>query len=148
MPEDKLEKVIDAVEKAVKDKSPKKEKKSTPWGWLTGIFVAAIGMILIAGLSWWLSRKGRELAKLKHERDVREAQAHVDKINAHIEKNADKTNQLVLRAAKKKIEAEIIDRDVKELEKAEKAIKDQIDAIKDWDGVDRFLAGDSGDSTN
>lgn len=134
-----LDKVVAAVTDAVKDKEPK-EKKTSPWGWVSGLIVAAVGMILLAGLSWWLNRKGRELAKLKHARDVQEAKAHIDKVNANLATNADEASRLIVRSAKASIKAGLIDKQVKEVERAAKAVKDKIDAIENWDGVDRFLA--------
>ena len=138
-----LDKVIEVVGEAVKDKTPKEEKKVSPWGWVSGLVVAAIGMLLLAGLSWWLNRKGRELAKLKHERDVLKARAHIDQVNANLATNNDEASRLVVRSAKASIKAGIIDEQVKEVERAAKAVKDKIDAIENWDGVDRFLAGRS-----
>ena len=109
---------------------------------LAGLVVGVVSLVTLALLAWQARRKGRELAKLKHERDrlkheeIRSrmaAEALKDKvlIDKHIE---------VYKALKEEISLLAVK--VAEIDQQEQEALEKIDAIKNWEEVDSYLGSD------
>ena len=125
----------------VKQKQTKSTQKA-PYRWVAGLVVGVVSLVTLALLAWQARRKGRELAKLKHERDrlkheeIRSrmaAEALKDKvlIDKHIE---------VYKALKEEISLLAVK--VAEIDQQEQEALEKIDAIKNWEEVDSYLGSD------
>ena len=121
---------------------PTAAKAGSPWGWVVGLVVSAVVFLVLAFVGFALWRKGRELAKLKHEKDVAEEK----KKQAEVDQAADKL--MVRKAALGKEIEELTD----EIETAQKAISliesdreklhEKINKITNWDDLDVYMGDD------
>lgn len=110
-----------------------------PWSWVLGLVAAVLVFLALAFAAWQAWKKGREIAKLKHEIDKKKEEerklkvnkelsgleseiVYYDKICGEIQKNID--------IAKLKI--------VK-LEDERKAVHEKIDKITKWEDIDLIL---------
>lgn len=120
------EKLADKFLRAVKSKG-----NSGPWS----LVLWAIGFILI-GLMLYISfRKSRELAKLRHEKNVTEEkqiQALADREVAKNKKQIAASNKRVIRL---KLEIAEHDKNIKKLQKDSEQFEEKLKNVKDWKTV-------------
>lgn len=112
-----------------------KEKKSGNAGWITSLvmfFVSLIGIFIFAYVDW---KKGKELAKLRHEKSVAKVNAANSVTAAKAAKNV--VESVKLQGDLKQHLEEL--RAAKNAEKAAEALhkknKAAIDAIRDWSQI-------------
>lgn len=121
----------------------KQGERSRPWAWVTGLVVAAVAAIAL-GVAHWRQRKiGKELAKLKHEKDLeqrtKENLVAIEAVNI--------TSTLSARLRKEIVAIEVkiagIDAMLDDVEKEREIKNDQIEKLSNWRDVDRFLGDGS-----
>lgn len=105
-------------------------------GWLIGLLVLVLGTVAVAFLSYQLSKNGKELAKLKHEKDVAEEAKH----------QAEVASELLFLEERRKLAAEHaaeIEEEIAVMQEREVAFQVErdrlhqvIDRIQSWDDVD------------
>jgi len=134
---------LDSVNKWVKDQGKKQESRSTPMAWVTSLIVGAVALLAVGFMYWRSWKQGRELAKLKHEKDV----AVQGEIRAKAQSALDENNKAAavhsLSVQKSKQLVEKLEGDLKAIEARKVKTDAEINALKSWDDVDRYL--ESGD---
>lgn len=117
-----------------------KEKESKNTGWVAPVVVGVLVLLMAAFFGFFAWRKGRELAKLKHEKDVADEealQAAADARLAQDQAERDEAAQRLTDAAQRVQELE--ERIAESKEKYEETRK-QLDRITNWDDVDQYLS--------
>jgi uncharacterized membrane-anchored protein YhcB (DUF1043 family) len=61
--EKKIDDLIQTLSK--RNESVQEKKKSSVWGWVVGLIIAAISLVLLGVLWWKFSQRGKELAAAK-----------------------------------------------------------------------------------
>jgi septal ring factor EnvC (AmiA/AmiB activator) len=130
----------------VKGQGGKQQKRGKPWSWIAGLVVAAIAMLTIGIMYWRAWRQGKELAKLKHERDVAEQNKARAEVEDRVARNEEEAKKLLEEAAAADKRAAAIDAKLKEAADAKTKTDEDIDALKNWRDVDRYLSGGSDDN--
>lgn len=110
-----------------------------PWPWLIGFGITVVIFFGLSILSLVLWKKGREVAKLKHQQDVVREEREQLKSQMRLEE-LEKRKEIIKNTIRKKA-ASIIENDSKiaKLEKERQRIKEKIDAITSWEDVDRTM---------
>jgi uncharacterized membrane protein YebE (DUF533 family) len=131
----------------VKTQGTQQKDRSGISGWLVGgaVTVAALGCIAWLYYRNW--QQSKQLAQLEYDRDVHEQEskrAVVQKALAANEEDASKHRQAIVAA---EIEIATIDAAAKLVDDARAKTLDEIDNIKNWRDVDRYLGGGSGTKT-
>lgn len=140
-----VEKTLDGIlgwvqEKKAEAEDPKTTTtKSTPWGWVVGLVVAVLIFCALAFLAWRAWSKGREIAKLKHELDVKKEEERKAKINAELEKNKKQRKQLESKAVSITATVGKIKDEIKEAEDERRLAHKTIDEITSWEDVDKIV---------
>lgn len=121
-------------------------KESTgPKKWVLALVGVALSGLLIASLYFILRRKGKELAKLKHDRDLAAAKAESLELAAKTSKNTAIASKLLDNADRLRQEIQGLHEQMDVLESERKETHEKIDALRTWDDLDRYL--DSGRPT-
>lgn len=113
--------------------------KSSPWGWVVGLVVAVLIFFALAFLAWRAWSKGREIAKLKHELDLRKEEEEKAKANAELEQNKKSRRVLESRATSVTAAVEKIKEDIKKAEGERKLAHETIDEITSWEDVNKIV---------
>lgn len=130
---------LNSLLEAVQGKKEESQKSGTPWGWVTAAIAAILAFVGLAFAAYDAWKKGREIAKLKHEMDKQEELKIQAEINAKITAESDlqKSQQMVAEQMAKQIEktkTEII-----ALEKERLAVHDKIDKVTSWTDIDKLM---------
>ena len=142
-----IEKALDGILGWVQEKKALAEDpktvttKSSPWGWVGGVGVAVLVFFALAFLAWRAWSKGREIAKLKHEMDVKKEEETKAKINSLLEANKQQRKQLESKAASLASAVERIKGELKVAEDERKLAHETINKITSWEDVDSILGG-------
>lgn len=120
-----------------KAKAPASGGKS----WVSTLIIVAVVLVGIAVWSWISFRNGRELAKLRHEKETARILAEKAVVDAKLE-----VNEAVKREAKaKQVQAEerlkLIEADVRAAEEKHAADLRAINSIRSWRDVDPSAGG-------
>ena len=112
---------------------------SSSWGWVTGLLVAVAVMVGLAIMAYYAWKKGKEVAKLKHQLDLekeKKTQAEADKkISESAAKRAKIENEIKVTETKIK-EIEV---DIAKAENERKSAHAKIDKVTSWEDVDALL---------
>lgn len=134
--------VVERVVDWANSQGGEQKSRSRPWRWVVGLGIGAVVLFFIAFLTWRAFRQGRELAKLKHERDVGEQ----NKIRAEkemlLEANERDISKYNAKVWELRGEIKRIDDGIEAVEEENRRAKESIDALQTWDDVDKWLAGD------
>lgn len=145
---EKIEKTLDGilgwVQKRKQAAQPTQTvgKASKPWGWVVGLIVAVFVFVALAIMAWRAWKKGREIAKLKHQIDVdkeKKRQAEIDKELTRIE---DKRADLEVEASRIQDRIDETKEKIAEAERERQAAHEAIDKVSSWEDVDRILEDD------
>ena len=142
-----IEKTLDGILGWVQEKKALAEDpktvttKSSPWGWVVGLGVAVLVFFALAFLAWRAWSKGREIAKLKHEMDVKKEEETKAKINSLLEANKQQRKQLESKATSLASAVERIKGELKVAEDERKLAHETINKITSWEDVDSILGG-------
>lgn len=126
-----------AVTKDVKKSSPSK-----PWGWVTGIVVAIVVLFGLASIAWYLWKKGREIAKLKHREDVLKEKKHQIKIDESLATEAAKQEKIIDDIIKAEEDIKKVKQRIHHLEQQRREAHKKIDVITSWEDLDAYLGRD------
>ena len=113
--------------------------KASPWGWVVGLVVAVLIFFALAFLAWRAWSKGREIAKLKHELDLRKEEEEKAKVNAALEANNKKRRTLESKAASLTTTVARIKEDIKRAEDERTLAHSTIDEITSWEDVNKIV---------
>jgi len=118
-----------------------KEKKQDggTFKWVYGLVAIVLVVVAVAGLSWYINKRGRELAKLKHEKDVRLEEAKQATAAAKALKIKKQKDAKLAEAKKARAEAAKLRKEMKVLDKQNEEAHNIINALKDWDDVEKFI---------
>jgi hypothetical protein len=134
--------MLDKLADWVKGQGEPQQERARPVSWVTGLVIAAIAMMAIAFFYWRSWRQGKKLAKLLHEKDVLEQKA----IQAEIDSKIKKTNIEAARrrraASEAWVKAKELDEQIRAATERKTRTTEEIDALKNWRDVDRYLDGD------
>lgn len=145
MADDPVEKPpFDPTELLGKLESIVKENKAAEGGgksWIGTLVIIAVVLVGIAVWSWISYRQGRELAKLRHEKETQRILAEKAVADAKVV-----ANDAAIAAAKKEAEKvaehlEIIEADIRAEEERHAADLRAIDRIRSWRDVDPSWGG-------
>jgi len=130
---------VEGKKASAADPTVPKTSLSKPWGWIVGLIIAVIVFIGLALLAWYLWSKGRELAKLKHERDLNIEKKKQLEVDAQIETEEAKVKEVQkeLEELDKKIKTS--ENKILEIEAARKCAKERINEISSWDDLEKYM---------
>lgn len=111
----------------------------SPWNWVVGLVVAAVVFIGLSILSWYLWSKGKELAKLRHEKDVAEMAKHQAEVQAELTVLEEKRISLEVEAKIQEGRVETLRMAIQRAEAERQATHAKIDTLTSWDDVDRMM---------
>lgn len=114
-------------------------KSSGLSGWVTKLVMAIAVMSFLAYAAYTSNKRKKALAKALHERDVAEEEQHRAQVawELSVKEEQIKKNMDILVEAKKKSEA--FGERVKSLQETHAFELHKIEAIKNWDDMDRYL---------
>lgn len=144
-PSENVRKTLDGIlgwvqKKKVQATNPdSKVTKSSPWGWVVGLVAAVLIFFALAFLAWRAWKKGREIAKLKHQLDLKKEEEFKIKVNATIHANKKQRKQLESKAASLATTVKKIKNDLKKAEEERKLAHSTIDEITSWEDVDKIV---------
>jgi len=126
--------------KKIQAENPKtKITKSSPWGLTVGLVVAVLIFFALAFVAWRAWKKGREIAKLKHELDKKKEQERKVKINEQLTKNDEKRKQLEDKAVAITASIMKIKIELAEAEAQRNLAHKTIDKITSWEDVNKII---------
>lgn len=133
---------IDRVLKGIlgwidKRKAQTVKEKTSAGGWLVGLVVAVIVFVGLAVVAFWIWRKGREVAKLKHKIDVDKEKKIQAEVDAKLTVLENKRKRLEEESVKLQLEIKKSELKLSNLESERKKAHAKIDAILTWDDLDR-----------
>lgn len=130
--------ILDKLVDWTKGQGEKQSKRSNPWGWVTGLLVSAVALFTAGFLAWRARKQGKELAKLKHEKDVAEQKKITSEASSKTIKNQVKAATLRADAVEAIEKIKELDKQIEEIEARRTKHEKQIDAVKNWDDVARL----------
>jgi cell division protein FtsL len=122
----------------VQQKKAESQKDGTPWGWVMAAVAAVIVFCTLAFAAYDAWKRGREIAKLKHQIDVQEEAKKKAEVDIKLSKET--TFQLVQQRFITTMEA-YIRRDktiIAEIEKERQNLHTKIDQITDWSDINKL----------
>jgi uncharacterized protein HemX len=111
---------------------------SKSWGWVVGLLVAVVVFIGLAIVAFWAWRKGREVAKLKHQIDVDKEKKEQVKVDLKLAKSENERKRLEAKEKELEHRIELRIQDIVELEAARKKAHAKIDAVTTWEDLDNL----------
>lgn len=121
------------------DLGKKKSKQSAPWKWITTLLGFAVMLFFIGWTSYRSHKKARELAKLKHEKDVAKEEKNQIKLNKIIDKNQNNIDDNNKKLKDINIEIENIETELNNVTKEFLIEEEKINAIENWKDLDRYI---------
>lgn len=135
---DKLDGILKWVQDQ-KDKAKETSNSSSPWGWVLGLLASALVFLALAFVAWEAWKKGKEIAKLKHQVDVDEEQKRQAEINAKLTSLEDNRKKLEQEAATLADRVKDAKEDIATLEAERQLAHKKIDLVTSWEDVDALL---------
>jgi len=118
---------------------PQGRTPSSPWNWVVGLIIAAVVFSGLAFLAWYLWSKGKELAKLRHEKEVAEEAKHQAEVQSKLTVLEDKRQALELEAHQAEGKIETLRMAIQRAEAERQAAHARLDTITSWDDVDKLI---------
>jgi septal ring factor EnvC (AmiA/AmiB activator) len=144
MDDQQMTQVVGFVEKLatwVKSQGYLQKERAGTRGWLVGLGIATVAFLGIAALLWRQRMAGAALAKLQHERDVAAQEAKRAEAQVHIRENERKIEELQAKANDARARIVDIDAKITQVDHQRSKAIDDIDDLKNWRDVDRYLGG-------
>lgn len=116
----------------------KNTSNSSTYKWLISLFVGALSLIGLAYAAWVQYKQGKELAKLKHEKDLAEQVLIREKLDARVNVEEDKSKDLEQKVKLSEIKLIEIDHNLTKAKDDHEQISNEIKAIDNWDAADSF----------
>lgn len=136
-----LQKIVDWVDSQGK----KQPERNRVWRWVLGLGIGAIVLFFLTYMAWRAYKQGRELAKLKHERDVNVQRQIKAEKDALLEANTEKIDKHAETLVHLRNENKQIDAAIQAIEEEYLSTKERINALQTWDDIDKYLAGSNTD---
>lgn len=129
---------LDGLLGAVQAKKEESQKSGTQWGWVTAAIAAVLAFVGLAFAAYDAWKKGREIAKLQHEKDVEAEAKQRAEIEAKlaVEESRQKTQLLLVENHAKQIAK--LESEIAEKEKERQAIHAKIDKATSWSDLDKI----------
>jgi len=118
---------------------PQGRTPASPWNWVVGLIIAAVVFIGLAFLAYYLWSKGKELAKLRHEKDVAEETKHQAEVQAGLTVLDEKREALELVAHQAEGRIETLRMAIQRAETERQAAHARLDTVTSWDDVDKLI---------
>lgn len=136
---EKLKEVLKSISNWFKTTGESKAaSKSSVYKWLLTIFVGAISLLGLA-YAWYVQwKQGKELAKLRHEKDVVAEEVFHKELEKLDKEASGKAHDLDQEIILLTIKEDTIKANITKAENDHKTIKDQIENIRDWASADRI----------
>jgi len=130
---------LNSLLEAVQSKKEESQKSGTSWGWVTAAIAAILAFVGLAFAAYDAWKKGREIAKLKHEMDKQEELKIQAEINAKItaESDVQKSQRMVAEQLAKQIEK--TKKEIIALEKERLSVHNKIDKVTSWADIDKLM---------
>jgi septal ring factor EnvC (AmiA/AmiB activator) len=141
--EKELRSTLDKIAGWVRGQGQKQPQRSAAGGWVTGLVVAAIAMLVVGALYFRAWRQGRKLAKLLHEKDVAEQEVARKKAADRVKLNNEEAMKLEAEIEATEKDIAVLDSELNAASARKTRTDETIDALRNWRDVDRYLDGDS-----
>lgn len=122
----------------------KQKERTGVSGWMVGLGVGAVALIILAVMYYRAWLVGRKTAQLLHEKDVSEAAAAKAVSDAVIAKNRAEVVEHLRRVDVERARVKAADEALKTLDTEKRKALEEIDALKSWRDVDSYLSGGPG----
>jgi len=138
---EEVKKKLDGLLGVVQTKKEESQKSGTPWGWVAAAIASILAFVGLAFAAYDAWKKGREIAKLKHEIDVQEEmkiQAEI-RVKLATEEKLQKAQTLIVEQLAKQIaqtKAQIL-----LVEQERQAVHAKIDKVTSWADIDKLMGG-------
>lgn len=116
-----------------------KESKSLGIKGLLSILCVIVSIVAIVILFVKLQKKSKELAALKHERDVAKENEERLVITAKVLKNSSMRKELLDKAEEVANEVKILEAQINDIEVAYADTRAKIEALQTWEDVESYL---------
>lgn len=133
-----IEELKNTVSGWIVEQQKARTEQKAPYRWITGLVVSLVSLITLAVLAWQARRKGEELARLKHQRDLLKEQEQRARVAAQDAKTEERSKQHMELCESLKLENDRLDARITNIHLDEKTALEKIDAIKNWDEVDSY----------
>jgi hypothetical protein len=118
---------------------PQGRTPASPWNWVVGLIVVAVVFVGLAFLAYYLWSKGKELAKLRHEKDVAEEAKHQAEVQSKLTVLEEKRTSLEVEARIQDSKIEQLRLSIQRAEAERQAAHAKLDTLTSWDDVDRLI---------
>lgn len=127
----------EALRGVIQEQKDKEEEGSSSW---VGALVVSILVILFTAIMGFVAwRRGREMARLKHERAKAEEEAHQARVAADLAEDATEQADALDQAEQLMGRVEELKRERRRLEEEHAAAMDQLKEVTSWDDIDRYM---------
>lgn len=119
-----------------------KYKQENPSGWrkwIIGSVIAVLTLVVIAVFAFQAAMRGRELARLQHERDVAKEDLHQAQIDAQLAANKAEAANHNIAASAALARVVALEDEISVLEDEHNYNESLINSIRSWDDVDRLV---------
>lgn len=108
-------------------------------GWIGALTTGILVMVVTAILAYVAWKRGKELAKIKHEQAVQEESRHQAQVDAQIASHEDDRQAALEVAAEAEKRLEDLESRRRQVEEDHREARKRIDDITSWDDVDRLI---------
>jgi len=138
IPEDAEKKALDQLGSWVKSQG---KKTTGAKGWLWGLLVGAIALATVAFFYYRAWQRGKELAKLKHARDVQQQEQQRENIDMQLAADEAQKKRLLGQAELREKAISAINDEIQAVQARKERDAKDIDAIRSWRDFDRHISG-------
>lgn len=139
--------VTGVVEDALNAVRRRQMTQSTTKGWIFAIIAVILSTVAIAVLYWKLRARGRELARLKHERDLEKEYEIQARVDAEVAESIAQAEDALERAEESAHRVEDLEDQITEVHEQRVRTLSVINALDTWEDVERYLSGTSNEQT-
>ena len=129
-----------------KQRTEKQPARSRSWRWLPGMLIAGVAFIAAAVLAYKAWRRDKEIARLKHARDVNKQEELIKVEAMKVTAYQKRAFELQREAQAARFRINAIDSQLEEVQREYNEQSAKIQAIKNWRDVDRLLSQHTGAS--
>ena len=146
---DSVKKTLDGIlgwvekRKSVAQQPISSTSTAKPWGWVLGIIAAVLIFLALAFAAWQAWKKGREIAKLKHELDKRREEERQARVNAELSKLSSEREKYEKEAEQIRERIQETKGGILKLEAERLTAHAKIDKVTKWEDVDLLTKDDN-----
>ena len=123
----------------VETKKEETQESGKSWGWVVGLVVALIVFVAMAFAAYYMWKRGKEVARLKHKIDVYEELKEQAKARSKIQVKEIKRSELEKEAIDLQRSIDKTKKEIIKVEAERKKERTKIDKITSWEDVDKLL---------